>query len=582
MKHKITFFIVLTALFCVQVAFTQNRIQKIDSLLTASYKSDLFNGSVLIAEKGKVIYKKSFGYSNESTREKLNENSIFELASISKTFTAMGIVILKEQGKLSYEDKLAKYIPELSFYKNITIRHLLHHTSGIDDYQYLMDSLYDKTKIVDNKIMIDFFVKHQPKLLFEPNTKWEYSNTGYALLASIIEKVSGMKYGDFLDKTIFKPLKMTNTLVYTRRYAPQTVKNYAYGYVYNPSMKKYVLPDSLENTKFVIWLDGIVGDGTVNSSTIDLYKWDRALTEKKLISKESYDEIFQPGILADSTKTNYGFGWQINYNKTNYYGKKLFHGGGWPGYKNMMSRYIDDDKVIIILTNHNLSFPTKKISDILYNRPEYKIIKLSPKAAEALVGIYKNDEGNNREIVYSDNKLYRMAGMQRVEFQPLSETKFIFNANDEDVFCEFIFEEGKVTKYILTRSDKSVIGTAIKSPKKKLAQSFGLQLEIHNVDIAFARLIEMVNDTVNYELDENELNEMAYEFYNNGKKDYAFQTLRAAIYLFPNSDNLFNSYGELLVKSGKKEEAIIMYKKSLLLNPKNEDSKMNLEKLEQK
>jgi CubicO group peptidase (beta-lactamase class C family) len=284
MKHKITFFNLLIAFFYLQVAFTQNRIQKIDSLLTASYKNDLFNGCVLIAEKGKVIYKKSFGYSNESTKEKLNENSIFELASISKTFTAMGIVILKEQGKLSYDDKLAKYIPELSFYKDITIKHLLHHTSGLDSYESLMETMYDKSKIVDNKIMIDFFAKYQPKLLFEPKTKWEYSNTGYALLASIIEKVSGLKYGEFLDKAIFNPLKMTNTLVYNRRYAPKTVKNYAYGYVYDPSTKKYVLPDSLENTKYVIWLDGVVGDGTVNSSTIDLYKWDRALAEKIMMN----------------------------------------------------------------------------------------------------------------------------------------------------------------------------------------------------------------------------------------------------------------------------------------------------------
>lgn len=204
------------------------------------------------------------GFANESTKEKLNENSIFELASVSKQFTAMAIVILKEKGKLNYDDKMSKFIPELSNYNHITIRNLLNHTGGLPDY-------------------------------------WEYSNTGYALLASIIENVSGMSYGDYLNKVIFKPLKMNNTFVYTRRYTPQKISNYAYGYVYSDSLKKYFLPDDLDETKIVVWLDGIVGDGTVNSTVNDLLKWDRALYKDQLVSKESKKEIFTSSELNDST-----------------------------------------------------------------------------------------------------------------------------------------------------------------------------------------------------------------------------------------------------------------------------------------
>ena len=349
------------------VTFGQNRIQKIDSLLTSNYAKREFNGNVLIAEKGKVIYKKSFGLANENTKEKLNENSIFELASVSKQFTAMAIVILKEKGKLKYDDKMSKFIPELSNYKNITIRNLLNHTGGLPDYLPLMDSVFDKSKIATNKDIISMFTKLKPKILFEPNTKWEYSNTGYALLASIIEKASGMSYGDYLNKVIFKPLKMTNTFVYTRRYAPKKINNYAYGYVYSDSLKKYILPDDMEETKMVVWLDGVVGDGTVNSTVNDLLKWDRALYTSKLISNSSLKDIFTVGELDDKSKTEYGFGWFIKLNPD--FGTLINHSGGWPGYGAYIDRHIDNDKTIIILQNHyDVSLPSKSITNILYNK----------------------------------------------------------------------------------------------------------------------------------------------------------------------------------------------------------------------
>ena len=293
---------IITLFLIGQSSFGQSKVQKIDSLLTNLYNTGDLNGNVLIAEKGKVIYNKSFGFSNESTKEKLNENSIFELASVSKQFTAMAIVILKEKGKLNYDEKISKYIPELSHYANITIRNLLNHTSGLPDYGALMDTTFDKTKIATNKDIISAFAKYKPAVLFEPNTKWEYSNLGYDLLASVIEKASGMSYGDYLTQAIFKPLKMENTFVYTRRYAPKKVANYAYGYVYSDSLKKYVLPDDLDEFKFVVWLDGVVGEQTVNSTVVDLLKWDRALYTNKLISKKSKREIFRSSELNDKSK----------------------------------------------------------------------------------------------------------------------------------------------------------------------------------------------------------------------------------------------------------------------------------------
>lgn len=199
-------------------SIAQKPIKSIDSIFTSLHTGKKFNGNVLIAEKGKVLYKKSFGLANESTGEQLTENSVFELASVSKQFTAMGIVLLHRQGKVNYDDQLVKYMSELYIYPKVTIRQMLNHTSGLPDYESLMDSLYDKKSIATNQTIIDMLIKHHPTLLFESGTKWEYSNTAFALLATIIERLSGMSYPDFLQKEIFQPLNMNNTLVYTRRY----------------------------------------------------------------------------------------------------------------------------------------------------------------------------------------------------------------------------------------------------------------------------------------------------------------------------------------------------------------------------
>lgn len=348
-----------------EITLGQNKIIKVDSLVSSLYKNEKFNGNILIAEKGKIIYNKSFGLANEATKEKLNTNSIFELASCSKQFTAMGIVILKEKEKLNLDDKISKFIPELSYLDEVSIRNLLIHTSGLPDYLPIMDSLWDKSKIATNKDILEIFRKHEPKLLFQPNTKHEYSNTGYVFLATIIERASGLSYGDFLKKYIFRPLKMKNSFVYNRRLSPKKIDNYALGYLYIKSQNKYILPDDYEKTKMVYWIDGVVGDGTVNSTVIDLLKWDRALYSTKLVSKESITEIFTNGILNDKSLSKHGFGWRIL--ETKEYGKIARHSGGWPGYNTYIERDIDNDKTIIILQNHyNVSTPADEIRSILY------------------------------------------------------------------------------------------------------------------------------------------------------------------------------------------------------------------------
>ncbi len=446
------------------ITYGQHKVQKIDSFLISVNNSGNFNGNVLIAEKGKVIYKKSFGFSNETTKEKLNENSIFELASVSKQFTAMAIVILKEKGKLNYEDKISKYIPELSIYPDITIRNLLNHTGGLPDYMELMDSAFDKTKIATNYDIITTFAKLKPQVLFEPNTKWEYSNTGYAILASVIEKISGMSYADYLVKTIFKPLKMTNTFVYRRRYAPQKVTNYAYGYVYSDSLKKYYLPDDLAKLNMVVWLDGIVGDGTVNSTVIDLLKWDRAMYTDKLVSKESRNEIFTSSELNDKSKTDYGFGWFVEDNGV--YGNLVNHTGGWPGYITFIERHIQNDKTVIVLLNYindNTYIPVADLRRMLYNIEPIKFIELKNEEKEIFAGEYKNSKGKIVKLIFENGSLYRTTDEgEKFELKAISSTKFQMMKYSPDIFYEFIIKDNKVEKYIMTQPEMKVVRELIR------------------------------------------------------------------------------------------------------------------------
>ncbi|RZM25511.1 MAG: class A beta-lactamase-related serine hydrolase [Pedobacter sp.] len=360
--------IVLALLVLGRASFAQNKVNRIDSLLTSLNQNGRLNGNVLVAEKGKIIYLKSFGTANESTGTKINQNTIFELASCTKQFTAMAIMILKERGKLNLDDRLAKYIPKLAFYDKITIRNLLNHKGGLPDYLSIMDTTFDKSKIAVNEDIINTFASLKPALEFNPGDQFKYSNTGYALLASIVEIASGDSYAEFLKKNIFEPLHMRSTFVYNRRLHPRNIDNYAYGYIYSKYLKKYLLPDSIEKAKVVYWLDGVVGDGTVNSTVLDLLKWDRALYTEKLISKADMELVFSPAKLNNGTLTSYGFGWKIEQRPE--YGKILRHSGGWPGYKSDIERHTDHDKTIIVLQNHyDAAEPTKAIRSILYNQP---------------------------------------------------------------------------------------------------------------------------------------------------------------------------------------------------------------------
>ncbi|KAA9345722.1 serine hydrolase domain-containing protein [Adhaeribacter soli] len=337
----------------------------IDSLVKQKYrksKTHKFNGSVMVLDSGRSVYQKHFGYSDLHLKNSLNDTTLYELASCSKQFTAVAILLLEQQGKLKLTDPVQQFIPDFP-YKNITIENLLTHTSGLPDYDKLLSKVWDKSKFATNYDVIELLKKHKPKVLAQPNESFMYSNTGYLVLSVIIEKASGLSYAGFLESAIFKPLGMEHTRVYnTRRSKNEKIENYAYGYVYSNSLNRYVVPDSTKEFQQVIYQDAITGDGTVNSCTRDLILWENELLKPTLISKQNLAKAFTPHRLNNGQPSYYGYGFILNDGQKTE--RLVYHTGSWPGYLCIIMRFADLQKTIVVLSNNSYDNSLKLADDI--------------------------------------------------------------------------------------------------------------------------------------------------------------------------------------------------------------------------
>ncbi|MCR8844571.1 beta-lactamase family protein [Paenibacillus sp. SC116] len=431
--------------------------RQLETLFNTLAESGQFNGAVLVAEQGQVIYEGSFGYANLEQEQPLNKDSIFELASVSKPITALGIIRLAQEGKLHVDDLVEKWIPELP-YKQITVKHLLQHTSGLPDYMTLFVQHWDKDDIANNQDMLELLIEHQPDVRFAPNDKWEYSNTGYVLLAIIIERVSGKSFPDFMIEHLFEPLGMSNTRIYNRRYSNQTIDNYAYGYVWDVKEERFVLPDTLPETDMVVYLDGIQGDGTVNSTLGDLLKLDQALYTGEWITKESLKEAFTPTLLNNGETFPYGYGWLVS-NEDNR-GMLVSHSGGWPGYATNYKRYIDQEKTFIILNNviHDYTYLQAietACEHILFNEPyeipafipPRKAIQISSDIYDTYTGCYQFENQDNivqAEVDTEDDRLLLTIDGQIMALHPATETRYFIHQTPIEVeFVEIADDEAR-------------------------------------------------------------------------------------------------------------------------------------------
>lgn len=328
--------------------FAQSNVTTLDAYMQAEAALYGFNGNVLVAKNGKTIYEKSFGYADYGAKKRLDSNSVFDIGSIAKEFTSVGILLLKDKGMLGLSDTLGKFFPRLP-YQSITIRQLLTHTSGMPDGYDLIEKYFDHDKTATNDDLINLLATKQPKLYFKPGEDLMYSGTGFNLLASVIEKLSGESYHDYMNEKIFKPLGMNHTMVANFPRPAGKIRNYANGFIYSDSLKKYIRAES-EYVDWSTYFSGITGEGMIVTTAEDLLKWDRALINHRLLKEGTQKEMLT---IQAAKKTfplvQFGFGMRVGENQLGNYN---FHNGWFPGYKSMHIHYKDDDVTVIVLSNN--------------------------------------------------------------------------------------------------------------------------------------------------------------------------------------------------------------------------------------
>jgi CubicO group peptidase (beta-lactamase class C family) len=484
----------------------QTRRTDLEKYFSALVQNQQFNGNVLVAENGKIVFEKSFGYADFSTKRLNSTNTLFPIASVTKTITATAILQLVQSGKLKITAPAVEYLPDFP-YPTITIKNLLSHTSGLPPYNAYFDSVRKQypDKIFTNGDFLKGLVSNKKPLIYQPGEKGNYDNINYIVLALILEKVSGMSYGTYIEKNILKQAGMTNTFFFPPKLQYAQNKNDGFAFAY---LSPHIYSDSLVKANTVPYIVSywsaynFTGFSDYVSTTHDLLKYDEAYYNGNLLNKQIVNEAFTPMKLnnASNNPDNFGLGWEIEHDST--LGKIVYHSGAATGLSCVLLRNISKHQTIILFDNTH------------YNAHE-------------------------------------------IAFNALS----VLN--------------GKLVPY----------------PKKSIAKIYARVLLGDGPDAARDTLNVLKKDSLHYLLSEDEMNSLGYDFLGgtNNPNPYHFpeehkyleavKTFKLNIQLFPNSWNVYDSYGEALLIIGQKEEAIKMYNKSIELNPKNEGGKKALEKL---
>lgn len=465
--------------FFLNISFAQDKARQIDELLNKYNQYGQFNGSALVAENGKVILKKGFGSANMEWNIPNKPDTKFRLGSISKQFTAFLIVKLAEEGKLKLDVPITTYLPDYPKANGdkITIHHLLTHTSGIPNYTSAPNFFKDKSR---NPYTPEEFVKTfwDLPLEFNPGEKFSYSNSGYFLLGYIIEKTTGKSYEQYLQETIFTPLKMVNS---GYDHSDVILKNRAAGY--EKRGKKIVNSPYLD-------MSIPYAAGSLYSTVEDLYLWDQSLYTNQLLSSKSMESLFNSYIKAG--KGFYGYGWFIEEanNGTSGKVKAIQHGGGINGFNTIIYRIPSNKNLIVLLNNTGgtaLDEMTESIRAILYHQT----------------------------------------------FTP---------------------------------------------PKRSLALELLDSFSEQGITSGLSLYNKLKNDPT-YVLLEGDMNRAGYQLLQTGKTKEAIEVFKINAETYPKSGNVYDSLGEAYLASGNKELAITNYKKSIELDPKNENGKKTLEEI---
>ena len=327
---------------------------KLDSLLKRIHKRHDFHGAVLVAKNKKIVYQNQIGTADFKKKTLLNKESVFQLASVSKQFTAAAIMLLQQRNQLKLTDTVNTYFPNFP-YKDVTIKTLLNHTGGLPKYFWIAEHKWQQKKAPSNNEMMELLTTSNVQRFFKPGRNFDYSNTGYFVLASIVEKISGISFGSFLKQNIFEPLQMTHSYVYS--FENDSIReNQLDGYRLHRGWRHVKIRSTVN--------DAIVGDKNVYTTAEDLFKWTQGLNSGNLLTKESLALMFTKGETIYGRKVPYGFGFRIDTKEKN----SIYHYGKWNGFSTGLTTYLEDDLVVIVLehTSYNaLKSLSRKIKNIV-------------------------------------------------------------------------------------------------------------------------------------------------------------------------------------------------------------------------
>lgn len=452
----------LIALFLVAIVSAQDVTTTFDKIFTEKYPENGPGAAVLVAKKGKVLYRKAFGKANIENNIAMRPDHVFEIGSITKQFTAVSILMLEEEGKLSIQDPVKKYIPTYPNGENITILHLLNHTSGVKSYTNI-PNLESFAKDHKTPMEIIEFFQSQP-IDFEPGEQWRYNNSGYIVLGHIIEEISGMSYEDFIQKRIFDKLGMKNSFYGNKS---RIIKNRASGY--QPTQ------DGIKNADRISMTIPYAA-GSLMSCVDDMLLWSNAIHNNTLIKASSKARAHANTTLNNGDLTNYGYGWQINQLNNK---KSIEHGGGIFGFVSQGVYIPDEDIYAIVLTNTNGNSPqdvTLRLASMVMDTPMYAketTVKLNKRQLQQWTGTYEFSNDVLRFVTLENGQLYSQRdGSEKLPIHAINDHTFYF----EDSFITYIFskENGKKKALFKDRIQEEI---GIESDKKPLEEKEDIALD---------------------------------------------------------------------------------------------------------
>lgn len=556
-------YFVLLFFFIANTAFGQTSLY--DSIIAAETRPGMPGGVALIARNGKIVYEKAWGLANLELEVPMQTDMVFCIGSITKQFTAIAILRLAEQGKLSLEDELTKYIPDYAVNgRRITIEHLLTHTAAIPENRTKelppQPGAYSPADVVST-------FKDVP-VSGTPGKAFAYSNHGYIILGAILEKVTGIPYKTYLENEFFRPLEMKQTY-----YSDNTNiwRHRASSYLFNRAGKVQNGPEGPAGSA--------ASAGAIHSTVGDLLKWNRALVTGKLVKKETLERAWTPYRLNNGKPTDYGYAWNTGILQ----GSRLVeHGGNAGGFMVHDMYFPGEDLFVAVFENFRGKLPEIVATDLAaaaLGKP-LRFPKMQPDSAtlKGYLGMYTDSSGASRFVLFNNGKLWyqrewtggfalTLIGKDSVQFENTSN------------FGKFTRDgQGKVTGLEIRNIRRSGHGYQWRVPKLSLAQTLDSIARNDGLLAAMKQFHIMKEDTACYYISQFQFNQLGYHALNNDPA-VAEIMFRFNVELFPRSDNAFDSYGDALQKAGKREEAIAAYKRAVELNPQNNTSQRSLAQL---